>query len=216
MFYREIDSLSAIILTNGPRSLLRATADQIFHHFPFSNSRKAIMFLTILARVLPKLAEGDLKDLTRPLFALLAQCAASGNDALAEMAVRIWTMPALQTALYWDATTICPIAVAHFGDPHAHPAIEQLVSHLMRIDGTTYTTAVRERAAQAYRLAFRWICVARTVGDADGKLSVSGKIREIQEHFGTAEFARNVSGARQWSHPILSAGITVRGSPSVA
>jgi hypothetical protein len=170
------------------------------------------MFLTILARVLPKLAEGDLKDLTRPLFALLAQCAASGNDALAEMAVRIWTMPALQTALYWDATTICPIAVAHFADPHTHPAIEELVSHLMRIDGPTYTTAVRERAAQAYRLAFRWISVARMVGDADGELSVSGKIREIQEHFGTAAFARNVSGARQWSHPILPTGITVSAS----
>jgi hypothetical protein len=125
-------------------------------------------------------------------------------------------MPALQTALYWDATTICPIAVAYFCDPHTHPAIEELVSHLMRIDGTTYATAVREREAQTYRLAFRWISVARTVGDSDGELSVSEKIREIQEYFGTAEFARNVSGARQWSHPILPTGITVTGSPPLA
>jgi hypothetical protein len=167
MFYHEMSSLAGVVLKKAPRSLFRAMADRILHYFPFSSSQKAIMLMTILAPMLPRLVEGELKSLTRPLFTVLARCAASRNDALTEMAVRMWTLPALHVALYWDAATICPIAVANFDPTRRHPAIDGLAGHLKRIDGAASTTALQQSTAQTYRRSFRWMSIARTVADAE-------------------------------------------------
>jgi hypothetical protein len=229
-FQSQIGPLIELFLRAMPETVALRTAETLLRCFPRTQSQKAIECLRLLALSLAKAPPRHARPRMQSFFLHIAKCTSLGHVGLAAASVPAWNRPELAGLITDNARavlrTVYPVLIEAQRETWSADiaaGIDNIFRAFGHMDAGAFQEVCRGRAPPAPAPGFDavrvWGAIARVAAKADGGISLTDTLAEIQKTFAVATKVQSfravarkqgMCASKQNSQPSIVAPLVLR------